>query len=113
MEGRVNADDPIRNDLRSPGSVVGYREPTGPGVRVDSGVAGSSVVPPYYDPLIAKLVVHARDRRQAIERIRRCVDAYEIRGVYTNLPFHRALLQTRAFVRWELRTTMVADVRIA
>jgi len=113
IECRVNAEDPIRNFLPSPGRVVGYREPTGPGVRVDSGVAGSSVVPPYYDPLIAKLVVQGRDRRQAIERIRRCVDAYEIRGVYTNLPFHRALLQTRAFVRGELWTTMVADLRIA
>src|SRR5437867_524148 len=113
IECRVNAEDPIRNFLPSPGRVVGYREPTGPGVRVDSGVAGSSVVPPYYDPLIAKLVVQGRDRRQAIERIRGCVDAYEIRGVYTNLPFHRALLQTRAFVRGELWTTMVADLRIA
>src|SRR5947208_2643247 len=113
IECRVNAEDPIRNFLPSPGRVVGYREPTGPGVRVDSGVAGSSVVPPYYDPLIAKLVVQGRERQHAIERIRRCVDAYEIRGVYTNLPFHRALLQTRAFVRGELWTTMVADLRIA
>src|SRR6059036_198614 len=113
IECRINAEDPIRNFLPSPGRVVGYREPTGPGVRVDSGVAGSSVVPPYYDPLIAKLVVQGRDRRQAIERIRRCVDAYEILGVYKNLPFHRALLHRPEFVRGHLWTSMVADLRIA
>ncbi len=113
IECRVNAEDPIRNFLPSPGRVVGYREPTGSGVRVDSGVAAGSVVPPYYDPLIAKLIVHARNRRPAIERMRRCVDAYEIRGVRTNLPFHRALLQRREFVRGDLWTTMVADLRIA
>jgi len=113
IECRVNAEDPIRNFLPSPGQVVGYREPTGPGVRIDSGVAAGSVVPPYYDPLIAKLVVHARNRKQAIERMRRSIEAYEIRGVQTSLPFHRALLQRREFVRGDLWTTMVADLRIA
>src|SRR5207253_6793549 len=93
--------------------VVGYHEPTGSGVRIDSGVAAGSVVPPYYDPLIAKLIVHARNRGQAIERMRRSIEGYEIRGVLTNLPFHRELLQRREFVRGDLWTTMVADLRIA
>src|SRR3989449_4204596 len=113
IECRVNAEDPIRNFLPSPGRIVGYRQPRGPGVRVDSGVAAGSLVPPYYDPLGAKMVVHARSRRQAIEHMRRSVDAYEIRGVYTNLPFHRALLRRPEFVRGNLWTTMVADLRIA
>src|SRR5881397_207050 len=113
IECRVNAEDPIRNFLPSPGRIVGYRQPSGPGVRVDSGVAAGSLVPPYYDPLVAKLVVHARNRRQAIEHMRTSVDEYEIRGVYTNLPFHRALLRRPEFVRGNLWTTMVADLRIA
>src|SRR2546427_208233 len=113
IECRVNAEDPIRNFLPSPGRVVGYHEPTGSGVRIDSGVATGSVVPPYYDPLIAKLIVHARNRGQAIERMRRSIEGYEIRGVLTNLPFHRELLQRREFVRGDLWTTMVADLRIA
>src|SRR3989454_676616 len=92
---------------------IGYREPTGPGVRVDSGVAAGSLVPPYYDPLMAKLVVHAPNRRQAIEHMRRNIDAFEVRGVNTNLPFHRALLRRSEFVQGNLWTTMVADLRIA
>ncbi len=113
IECRVNAEDPIRNFLPSPGRIVGYREPTGPGVRVDSGVAAGSLVPPYYDPLVAKLVVHAPNRRQAIERMRRSIDAFEVRGVQTNLPFHRALFRRSEFVKGNLWTTMVVDLRIA
>jgi len=113
IECRVNAEDPIRNFLPSPGRIVGYREPTGPGVRVDSGVAAGSLVPPYYDPLMAKLIVHATNRRKSIELMRRCIDAFEVRGVHTNLPFHGALLQRPEFVQGNLWTTMVADLRIA
>jgi pyruvate carboxylase subunit A len=113
IECRVNAEDPIRNFLPSPGRIVAYREPSGPGIRIDSGVAEGSVIPPFYDPLIAKLIVHRRSRTQAIEQMRRSVDAFEIRGIHTNLPFHRALLRTSAFTRGDLWTTMVADLRIA
>ncbi len=113
MECRVNAEDPLRNFLPSPGRIVAYREPSGPGVRVDSGVAEGSVISSYYDPLLAKLIVHRRTRPLAIEQMRRCVDAFEIRGVHTNLPFQRALLRTNAFARGDLWTTMVTDLRIA
>src|SRR2546427_11784275 len=84
IECRINAEDPIRNFLPSPGRVVGYREPTGSGVRVDSGVAAGSVVPPYYDPLLAKLIVRARNRGEAIKLLRRWIHGYEIRGVPPN-----------------------------
>ena len=113
IECRINAEDPLRNFLPSPGRILGYREPSGAGVRVDSGVVAGSEVSPYYDPLIAKLVVHARTRKLAIDRMRRSVDEFEIRGVHTNLPFHRALLRRVEFVRGDLWTTMVADLRIA
>src|SRR3989442_1575962 len=88
MECRVNAEDPLRNFLPSPGRIVDYREPTGPGVRVDSGVAAGSFVPPYYDPLVAKLVVHARNRREAIEHMQSSIDPFQILRGHTNLPFH-------------------------
>ena len=113
IECRVNAEDPIRNFLPSPGRIVAYRAPSGPGVRVDSGVAEGSVIPPFYDPLVAKLIVHRRNRTLAIEQMRRSVDAFEIRGIHTNLPFHRAILRTSAFARGDLWTTMVTDLRIA
>jgi len=113
IECRVNAEDPLRNFLPSPGRIVAYREPSGPGIRVDSGVGVGSTVPAYYDPLLAKLVAHAGTRELAIRRMRGSVDAFEIHGVHTNLPFHRALLREGRFVRGDLWTTMVADLRIA
>jgi len=113
IECRVNAEDPLRNFLPSPGRIVGYREPSGSGVRVDSGVGVGSTVAPHYDPLLAKLVVHAGTRALAVRRMRGSVDAFEIRGVHTNLPFHRALLRDARFVQGKLWTTMIADLRIA
>ena len=113
IECRVNAEDPLRNFLPSPGRIVGYREPSGSGVRVDSGVAEGSMVPPFYDSLIAKLVVHGRTRETAVSRMAKSLDAFEIRGVHSTIPFHRALLKERDFRRGNLWTTMVADLRIA
>ena len=113
IECRVNAEDPLRNFLPSPGRVVGYREPHGVGVRVDSGIGVGSDVPPYYDPLLAKVIVHARSRRAAIDRMLQSIDAFEIRGVHTTLPFHRALFLRPEFKQGKLWTTMAADLRIA
>ncbi|HEX9339987.1 MAG TPA: biotin carboxylase N-terminal domain-containing protein [Thermoplasmata archaeon] len=113
IECRVNAEDPLRNFLPSPGRIVAYHEPSGPGVRVDSGVGAGSTVPPFYDPLLAKVIVHGRTRDLAVRRMRDSADAFEIHGVHTNLPFHRALLREGRFVRGDLWTTMVADLRIA
>ncbi len=112
LECRINAEDPLRNFLPSPGKVVGYREPSGHGVRVDSGIAAGSMVPAYYDPLVAKLIVRGRSRRETLDRMRRALTDYEIRGVRTNVPFHLALLRERAFERGDLWTTMIADLRI-
>lgn len=113
LECRLNAEDPLRNFLPSPGRVVEYREPIGPGVRVDSGIATGSNVPAMYDPLIAKLIVHGRSRAEAIARMRRALGATVIRGVKTTVPFHAALLRHPRFVRGDLWTTMVSDLRIA
>ncbi len=91
IEGRVNAEDPAHNFRPAPGTVTAYREPAGPGVRIDSAAYPGFTVTPDYDSLIAKLVVWAPTRAQAIARLRRAIDEYEIGGVPTTLPLLHAL----------------------
>jgi acetyl-CoA/propionyl-CoA carboxylase biotin carboxyl carrier protein len=98
IECRINAESPATGFLPSPGTITGYREPAGPGVRVDSGVAEGSQVAGLYDPLIAKLCVWDRDRDSARRRMMRALDEYVIEGVETLLGFHRALLDHPCFV---------------
>ena len=112
LECRINAEDPLRNFLPSPGTIVGYREPAGHGVRVDSGVTTGSLVPPFYDPLLAKLIVRGRTRSESVARMERALADFEVRGVQTSIPFHEALLRENRFRRGDLWTTMVADLHI-
>jgi acetyl-CoA/propionyl-CoA carboxylase biotin carboxyl carrier protein len=98
IECRINAEDPANGFLPAPGRITSYREPGGPGVRVDSGVTAGSEVIGLYDPLIAKLVVHGIDREHARRRTLRALGEYEIGGVTTLLGFHRALLEHPCFV---------------
>jgi acetyl-CoA/propionyl-CoA/long-chain acyl-CoA carboxylase, biotin carboxylase, biotin carboxyl carrier protein len=98
IECRINAEDPSRGFLPTPGRITSYREPGGPGVRVDSGVEGGSTVGGDYDPLVAKLVVHGTDREHARQRMLRALDEYEIGGLTTLLGFHRALLRQPCFI---------------
>jgi acetyl-CoA/propionyl-CoA carboxylase biotin carboxyl carrier protein len=97
IECRINAEDPSNGFLPSPGRIAGYREPAGPGVRIDSGVEDGSEISPLYDPLVAKLVVHGVDREHARQRMLRALDEFEIGGVTTLLGFHRALLAHPCF----------------
>jgi acetyl-CoA/propionyl-CoA carboxylase, biotin carboxylase, biotin carboxyl carrier protein len=98
IECRINAEDPSNGFLPSPGRITGYREPAGPGVRVDSGVEAGSDVLGLYDPMIAKLIVHGSDRDQARRRMLRALDEFHVGGVATLLGFHRALLSHPCFV---------------
>jgi acetyl-CoA/propionyl-CoA carboxylase biotin carboxyl carrier protein len=98
IECRINAEDSSNGFLPSPGRITSYREPGGPGVRVDSGVLAGSQVPELYDPLVAKLIVHGVDREHARRRMLRALDEYEIGGITTLLGFHRALLEHPCFV---------------
>jgi acetyl-CoA/propionyl-CoA carboxylase biotin carboxyl carrier protein len=97
LECRINAEDPSAGFRPAPGRITGYREPGGPGVRVDSGVEDESEISPLYDPMIAKLIVHGVDREHARRRMLRALDEYEIGGVSTLLGFHRALLRHPCF----------------
>ncbi|HYY03154.1 MAG TPA: acetyl-CoA carboxylase biotin carboxylase subunit [Gaiellaceae bacterium] len=98
LECRINAEDAGNGFLPSPGTITHYREPAGPGVRVDSGVVAGSEISGLYDPLIAKLVVHGLDREHARRRMLRALDEYEIGGVKTLIGFHKALLTHSCFV---------------
>jgi acetyl-CoA/propionyl-CoA carboxylase biotin carboxyl carrier protein len=98
FECRINAEDPSAGFRPTPGRIAGYREPSGPGVRVDSGVEDGSEVSPLYDPMISKLVVHGVDREHARRRMLRALDEYRIGGVTTLLGFHRALFRHPCFV---------------
>nr|WP_234971372.1 biotin carboxylase N-terminal domain-containing protein [Jatrophihabitans endophyticus] len=97
FEFRINGEDPGRNFLPAPGTVTEYREPAGPGVRVDSGIEGTSVIGGAFDSLLAKLIVTGETRIQALERARRALDEMVVDGMATALPFHRAVVRDPAF----------------
>jgi acetyl-CoA/propionyl-CoA carboxylase biotin carboxyl carrier protein len=113
IECRVNAEDPSNGFLPSPGRITGYREPSGPGVRVDSGVDAAREVVGVYDPLIAKLCVHGVDREHARQRMLRALDEYRIDGVTTLLGFHRALLEHSCFAAAETCHGVVESEELA
>ena len=98
IECRINAEDVTQAFMPAPGRITRYREPSGPGVRVDSGVVEGSEISPLYDPMIAKLVAHGVDREHARRRMLRALEEFEIEGVTTLLGFHRALLDHPCFV---------------
>jgi len=97
LECRINAEDPDRF-LPSPGRLTNFRPPGGPGVRVDSHAYVGYVVPPYYDSLLGKVIVHAHDRGEAIARMQRALDEMQIQGVQTTIPFHQKVLRHPDFL---------------
>jgi acetyl-CoA/propionyl-CoA carboxylase, biotin carboxylase, biotin carboxyl carrier protein len=109
IECRINAEAADRNFAPSPGVISIYREPAGPGVRVDSGVEPGSEVTPMYDPMVAKLIVWDVDRERATRRMLRALDEYEIEGIATLIPFHRALLGTEQWARGETCRDLISD----
>jgi acetyl-CoA carboxylase biotin carboxylase subunit len=108
IECRIYAEDPANNFLPSPGVIKHLREPSGPGVRVDSGVGRMSEVSIYYDPMIAKLAVWGRDRLEAIDRLKRALDEYEVSGITTTLPFFRQVVKDAEFIDGNLDTGFIA-----
>jgi acetyl-CoA/propionyl-CoA carboxylase biotin carboxyl carrier protein len=97
FEFRINGEDPGRGFLPAPGTVTAYREPAGPGVRVDGGIEANSVVGGAFDSLLAKLIVTGASREQALARARRALDEFVVEGMATALPFHRAVVRDPAF----------------
>lgn len=107
IEFRVNAEDPGRGFRPQPGVITEYREPGGFGVRVDSGYEAGSTISPYYDNLIAKVVVWGSDRAEALARARQALSEFHIAGVPTTLPFHRLILDLPAFAEGTHDTSTV------
>jgi acetyl-CoA/propionyl-CoA carboxylase biotin carboxyl carrier protein len=109
IECRINAEDASKNFAPAPGTIGDYREPTGPGVRVDSGVGPGSEISPMYDPMVAKLIVWDADRDQATRRMLRALGEYEITELKTLIPFHQAILATKQWANAETCRDLIED----
>jgi acetyl-CoA carboxylase biotin carboxylase subunit len=107
IEVRINAEDPARNFLPSPGTIDGLRWPSGPGVRIDTMAFDGYTIPPYYDSMIGKLIVWAPDRPAALARLRRALDETELGGPKTTLPFFATLLEQDDVVDNDFHTTWI------
>jgi len=109
IECRINAEDASQRFMPTPGRIASYREPSGPGVRVDSGVRAGSEISQNYDPMIAKLIVWDSDRETATRRMLRALGEFEIKGLTTLIPFHQRLLATDQWARGETCRDLVDD----
>jgi pyruvate carboxylase subunit A len=107
IECRINAEDPLNDFVPTPGKIKSYHSPGGTGIRVDSGVYTSYTIPPFYDPMISKLIVWGRDRNEAIARMQRALYEYVIVGIKSNIPFHKAVMENPRFVKGELGTHFI------
>jgi acetyl-CoA carboxylase biotin carboxylase subunit len=107
IECRVYAEDPENNFLPSPGRITRLKIPQGSGVRDDGGIYEGAEISIYYDPMISKFAVHGRDRREAIERLRRALREYEVGGIKTTLPFFREVVEDAEFIEGRIDTGFI------
>ncbi len=107
IELRINAEDPEHGFRPCPGTVTKFEPPAGPGVRVESYLRTGSRISPYYDSLVAKLVVHGQDRDEAVARARRALDEFVIEGIATTIPFHRRVLDNEVFLAGDATTAFI------
>jgi acetyl-CoA carboxylase biotin carboxylase subunit len=108
IECRINAEDPVKF-TPSPGKITTFQIPGGPGVRVDTAVYPGYVVPPYYDSMIAKLIVHARTRELAIARMQRALDMMVIEGIKTTIPLHKKIMADERFRSGDFSTKFMEE----
>jgi acetyl/propionyl-CoA carboxylase alpha subunit len=109
IECRINAEDPYYNFMPSIGRISSMTVPTGPGVRVDTGITAGDEITPYYDPMISKLICWGDTRPEALMRMRRALSEYRIMGLRTNIPFHQALLNSVRFQAGQFDTSFVEE----
>jgi acetyl/propionyl-CoA carboxylase alpha subunit len=112
IECRITAEDPFQGFLPRSGRINHLQQPSGPGVRVDSGYMEGSEISPYYDSLVAKLTTWGNTRAQAIQRMRRALWEYQIRGIPTSIPFHQQVMETSSFLAGEYDTSFLDDFEI-
>jgi len=104
IECRINAENPAKNFMPSPGRVTSYLPPGGFGVRVDSAVYAGYEISPFYDSMVAKVIVWGKNRQEAIQRMKRALDEFVIEGIKTTIPFHRKLLEHEVFLNGDFNT---------
>ena len=109
IECRINAEDPYNNYLPSTGLITTSQLPTGPGVRVDTGVFPGFEITPFYDPMISKLICYGTSRGEAVLRMRRALEEYRIGGVKTNIPFHQHMMDSHRFLSGQFDTNFVEE----
>lgn len=107
IEFRINAEDPEHGFRPCPGTITAFDAPAGPGVRVESYVRAGSRISPYYDSLVAKLIVHGQDRQEALERAERALSEFRIEGIATTIPFHKRVLQNEMFRQGNVTTDFI------
>jgi acetyl-CoA/propionyl-CoA carboxylase biotin carboxyl carrier protein len=109
IECRINAESAANNFSPAPGTITHYREPSGPGIRVDSGVLSGSEITPLYDPMVAKLIVWDSTRELATKRMLRALDEFEVEGVTTLMPFHKAIMASEQWANAETCRDLIED----
>ncbi|MCL4855152.1 MAG: acetyl-CoA carboxylase biotin carboxylase subunit, partial [Bryobacteraceae bacterium] len=107
IECRINAEHP-KTFAPSPGRITGLNLPGGVGIRVDTAAYTGSVIPPYYDSLLAKLVAYGRDRNEAIARMNRALDMFVVEGIYTSIPLHQRIMADEDFIAGKFDTHFVS-----
>jgi len=112
IECRINAEDPLNNFAPSPSKIIRYTEPSGPGIRVDSGVYQGFTIPPFYDSMIAKQITWAEDRKRCIERTKRALWEFQIGGVRNNIPFHQLVMNNEKWIKGEYDTSFISRYNI-
>jgi len=112
IECRINAEDPLNNFMPAPSKIVRYAEPGGPGIRIDSGVYQGFTIPPFYDSMIAKLIIWAEDRPRAIARTKRALWEFQIGGVRHNIPFHQVVMDHPQWIKGEYSTSFIPRYNI-
>lgn len=112
IECRINAEDPSRNFMPSPGKIGFYLPPGGPGVRVDSGAYPGYVISPHYDSMIAKLIVWGKTREEAISKMKRALAEFAIEGIHTTIPFHQKLLEHPVFLKGDFDIKFLEEYEV-
>src|SRR5690625_302193 len=109
IECRINAENPFRNFMPSPGTIDMYLAPGGLGVRIDSAAYPGYTIPPFYDSMIAKLITYGKTREEAIVRMKRALDEFVIEGIHTTIPFHRLIMDHEVFIQGDFNTNFLEE----
>ncbi|HLR41253.1 MAG TPA: acetyl-CoA carboxylase biotin carboxylase subunit [Virgibacillus sp.] len=109
IECRINAENPFKDFMPSPGEIEMYLPPGGLGVRIDSAAYPGYTIPPYYDSMIAKVISYGSTREEAVTRMKRALDEFIVEGIYTTIPFHRLIMDHDVFVKGDFNTNFLTD----